>query len=178
MRTHVVITALKKVKTKPKKTKPKPSNHYPNRTPLTYDAFFLPIAVSLKAHMGSLLLSSFYTVITTAVCPAQSLRESALETFAFSRPHCVAEKSRSNTTPTALKRLDRGRKNKNKLDILRLNILTGLSCSKMDDFPGSYSKMLLGSARYLRVSTLVLGGPHWFLEQQTSKPQIKLTLCL
>lgn len=50
-------------------------------------------------------------------------------------------------------------------------MLTGLSCSKMDDFPGSYSKMLLGSARYLRVSTFVLGGPHWFLVQQTTSKQ-------
>lgn len=41
--------------------------------------------------------------------------------------------------------------------------LTGLSCSRMEDLPGSYSKMLRGSARYLRVSTLRSGGPHSFL---------------
>lgn len=45
-------------------------------------------------------------------------------------------------------------------DKSNLNRLTGLSCSKMEDFPGSYSKILLGSARYFRVSTFLLGGPH------------------
>lgn len=32
-----------------------------------------------------------------------------------------------------------------------------------DDFPGSYSKMLLGSARYFLVSTFLSGGSHSFL---------------
>lgn len=50
-RTPVAITALKNKKTK---NKAKYSNHHPNCTPLTYDAFFIPIAASLKAHMGFL----------------------------------------------------------------------------------------------------------------------------
>lgn len=50
-----------------------------------------------------------------------------------------------------------------------LTILTGLSCSKIEDFPGSYSKILLGSARYFLVSTFLSGGPHSFLAQQTQK---------
>lgn len=46
-----------------------------------------------------------------------------------------------------------------------LNTLTGLSCSKIEDFPGSYSNILLGSARYFLVSTFLSGGPHSFLPQ-------------
>lgn len=49
-----------------------------------------------------------------------------------------------------------------------LNVLTGLSCSKIDDFPGSYSKILLGSARYFLVSTFLLGGPHSFLVEDST----------
>ena len=44
-----------------------------------------------------------------------------------------------------------------------VTILTGLSCANMEDFPGSYSNMLLGSALYFLVSTFLSGGPHWFL---------------
>lgn len=50
----------------------------------------------------------------------------------------------------------------------------------MEDFPGSYSKMLRGSARYLRVSTLRSGGPHSFLQirmrirtNQSCRPPLK-----
>jgi len=40
---------------------------------------------------------------------------------------------------------------------------TVLSSFSTDDFPGSYSKMLLGSARYFLVSTFLSGGSHSFL---------------
>lgn len=41
--------------------------------------------------------------------------------------------------------------------------LTVLSRFSTDDFPGSYSKMLLGSARYFLVSTFLSRGSHSFL---------------
>lgn len=37
-------------------------------------------------------------------------------------------------------------------------IEAGLSCCKIDDFPGSYSKILLGSDRNFLVSTFLSGG--------------------
>lgn len=40
---------------------------------------------------------------------------------------------------------------------------TALSSFSTDDFPGSYSKMLLGSARYFLVSTFLSGGSQSFL---------------
>lgn len=49
-----------------------------------------------------------------------------------------------------------------------LKELTGLSCSKIEDFPGSYSNILLGSARYFLVSTFLSGGPHSFLAQENT----------
>lgn len=65
-----------------------------------------------------------------------------------------------------------GEKREHLLDVISgnivLNILTGLSCSKMEDFPGSYSNILLGSARYFLVSTFLSGGPHSFLAQQNT----------
>lgn len=41
---------------------------------------------------------------------------------------------------------------------------TGLSSFSTEDFPGSYSNMLLGSARYFLVSTFLSGGSHSFLQ--------------
>lgn len=37
-------------------------------------------------------------------------------------------------------------------------MVTGLSCCRMEDFPGSYSKILLGSERNFLVSTFLSGG--------------------
>lgn len=78
-----------------------------NLSHMTHSSYPGPSLLKPIWAFCSLLLSFFDTAITAAVCSAQSLREGALETFAFSRPRCVAETSRRNTTRTALKRLDR-----------------------------------------------------------------------
>lgn len=57
------------------------------------------------------------------------------------------------------------------------NKLTGLSCSKIEDFPGSYSKILLGSARYFLVSTFLSGGPHSFLPGSNTHISMKEEIC-
>lgn len=57
------------------------------------------------------------------------------------------------------------------------NKLTGLSCSKIEDFPGSYSKILLGSARYFLVSTFLSGGPHSFLPGSNTHISMKEAIC-
>lgn len=51
-------------------------------------------------------------------------------------------------------------------------VLTGLSCCRMDDFPGSYSKILLGSDRNFLVSTFLSGGSQSCL-QVNSKPHVE-----
>lgn len=58
---------------------------------------------------------------------------------------------------------DRKRENEREDERRQAGEHTVLSSLSTDDFPGSYSKMLLGSARYFLVSTFLSGGSHSFL---------------